>query len=119
MRCARPRRRTCGPRRRVRRRDDDDRAPGLELADQLPDLLGEIAGGAREFEPEPREMRELLRLSFRADDVLVVQFDDDAIDESDEPYSVLRDSGRAAPGRGRGRGRGAGRAARADSAART
>ena len=45
---------------------------GLELADQLPDLLGEIAGGAREFEPEPREMRELLRLSFRADDVLVM-----------------------------------------------
>ena len=31
---------------------------GLELADQLPDLLGEIAGGAREFEPEPREMRD-------------------------------------------------------------
>ena len=65
---------------------------GLELADQLPDLLGEIAGGAREFEPEPREMRELLRLSFRADDVLVVQFDDDQLDESDELYSVLRDS---------------------------
>ena len=69
---------------------------GLELADQLPDLLGEIAGGAREFEPEPREMRELLRLSFRADDVLgradltmiqlddfvlVVQFDDDQLYE--------------------------------------
>jgi acetyl esterase/lipase len=65
---------------------------GLEIADQLPDLLEEIAGGAREFEPEPREMRDLLRFSFRADDVLVVQFDNDEIDESDELYSVLRDS---------------------------
>jgi len=65
---------------------------GLELADQLPDLLGEIAGGAREFEPEPREMRELLKCSFRAADVLVVQFDSDDLDESDELYSVLRDS---------------------------
>ncbi len=36
--------------------------------------------------------RELLRLSFRAEDVLVVQFDDDQLDESDELYSVLRDS---------------------------
>ena len=65
---------------------------GLELADQLPDLLGEIARGAREFEPAPAEMRTLLRDSFRADDVLVVQYDDDAIDESDELYSVLRDA---------------------------
>ena len=66
---------------------------GLELADQLPDLLGEIAGGAREFEPEPREMRELLRLSFRADDVWSwCSSDDDQLDESDELYSVLRDS---------------------------
>jgi hypothetical protein len=65
---------------------------GLEVADQLPDLLGEIAAGAREFDPTPRETRELLRDAFRADDVLVLQFDDDDIDESDEIYAVLRDA---------------------------
>ena len=100
---------------------------GLELADQLPDLLGEIAGGAREFEPEPREMRELLRLSFRADDVLVMVARcarrRPAPSTSSTSLELMRSAraalqrltglGRAAPGRGRGRGRDAGRAARA------
>ena len=90
--CARGARERARARRRLRRGASSIARQGLELADQLPDLLGEIAGGAREFEPEPREMRELLRLSFRAEDVLVVQFDDDQLDESDEPRSVLRDS---------------------------
>ena len=67
---------------------------GLEVADQLPSLLEEIANGAREFQPTPMETRELLRDRFRADDVLVVQFDEDDIDESDEIYAVLRDAAR-------------------------
>jgi len=64
---------------------------GLELADQVPDLLDEIAGGADEFEPDPTATRQLLRAKFRAEDVLVVQFENDEIDESDDVYAVLRD----------------------------
>lgn len=67
----------------------------LEVADQLPDLLREVADGARDFEPKPSEVRQILRGSnFRARDTLIVQFETDAIDESDDLYAVLRDNAR-------------------------
>jgi len=64
----------------------------LELADQLPDLLQEVADGARDFEPTPLEVRERLRTSVGAGDALIVQFADDAIDESDDVFAQFRDA---------------------------
>jgi len=39
---------------------------GLELADQLPDLLQEISDGAREFAPSPADVKDLLRCAAAA-----------------------------------------------------
>ena len=63
----------------------------LELADQVPDLLSELADGAREFDPPPSQVRTLLRTRFSADDALVIQFETDDIDESDDLIAALRD----------------------------
>lgn len=68
----------------------------LQLADQLPELLREVADGARDFEPNPRAVRDLLRRDFRTNDALIVQFANDAIDESDDLYAILRDANREA-----------------------
>jgi len=64
----------------------------LEIADQVPDLLRELADGAREFDPPPSAVRNLLREHFEADDAIVLQFDQDTIDESDDLYATLRQS---------------------------
>ncbi|KAJ8602056.1 hypothetical protein CTAYLR_002776 [Chrysophaeum taylorii] len=68
----------------------------LQLADQLPDLLREVADGARDFDPTPRAVRAMLRSDFKASDSLVIQFENDDIDESDDLYAVLRDVSQAA-----------------------
>lgn len=65
---------------------------GLELADQLPELLREVADGARNFEPQPSQVRQMLRTDFSARDAFIIQFETDAIDESDDLFSVLKDN---------------------------
>jgi len=52
------------------------------LADQIPDVLGSIAGGTSEFSPSPVEMRELIASRYIARSPLVVQFSIDSLDES-------------------------------------
>mmetsp|Transcript_21825 Transcript_21825/g.33574 ORF Transcript_21825/g.33574 Transcript_21825/m.33574 type:complete len:448 (-) Transcript_21825:99-1442(-) len=64
----------------------------LEIADQLPELLQELADGAREFDPTPQAVRERLRNRYKSKDTLIVQFKNDDIDESDDLYATLRSS---------------------------
>jgi len=61
----------------------------LPLLDQIAPILREIDGGAVEFEPSPAEMRTAASQLYRTPCTLVLQFDDDSIDESDDLVSVL------------------------------
>merc|ERR1711990_893412 len=65
---------------------------GLELVDQIPDLLSQIAGGAREFTPSPQETRETILEKYRARRTLLIQFESDAIDETPELERILREA---------------------------
>jgi hypothetical protein len=88
----------------------DDAEAAAELLDQVPDVVKSIAGGASEFEPTPAEMRRLVQSSYYSTapplspssssssfppssspptGPLVLSFDDDGIDESDELSSLL------------------------------
>lgn len=63
---------------------------GLEVADQIPDLLASIAAGTSEFTPTPKETREIARNQYRVNRTFVLQFENDAIDESPEIAGILR-----------------------------
>jgi hypothetical protein len=63
---------------------------GLEVADQIPDLLASIASGTSEFTPTPKETREIARSRYRVNRTFIVQFENDAIDESPEIAGILR-----------------------------
>jgi hypothetical protein len=65
---------------------------GLKIVDQLPPLLQEIADGAKEFIPTPKDTKEVVRRMYRARKSLLVKFEDDAIDESLEIEKVLREA---------------------------
>jgi len=64
----------------------------LSVVDQLPPLLQSISDGAREFAPTPDDTREVCRRMYRARRTLLVQFEDDSIDESENLMKVLQES---------------------------
>ena len=64
----------------------------IEIADQVPPLLKIIAQGQREFVPSPADTKEVCRRMYRARRTLVVKFENDAIDESEEIEKVLREA---------------------------
>ncbi|CEM24371.1 unnamed protein product [Vitrella brassicaformis CCMP3155] len=79
----------------------------LEVIDQVPGLLDAIAKeDVREFEPTPAEVKEAATRMYRTRRTLLVQFDNDAIDETDAVETVLKDAASIvrlqAPGNGRG-----------------
>lgn len=65
---------------------------GLQVLDQVPGLLGSISGGVREFSPTPDDTKESCRRMYRARRTLLIKFENDAIDESDELEQVLREA---------------------------
>mmetsp|Transcript_67566 Transcript_67566/g.186705 ORF Transcript_67566/g.186705 Transcript_67566/m.186705 type:complete len:240 (-) Transcript_67566:494-1213(-) len=65
---------------------------GLEIVDQVPELLQAIASGTKEFFPTPDDTRESCRRMYRARRTLLVKFENDAIDESDELERVLQEA---------------------------
>lgn len=65
---------------------------GLAALEQLPELVEAIAGGTCEFTPSPSETREAVRLMYRARKTLLLKFDDDTLDESEEIYALLQES---------------------------
>ena len=64
----------------------------LEVLDQIPDLLASIADGSREFIPSPEDTREAARRMYRARRTLLIQFENDSIDESEEIETVLKEA---------------------------
>ena len=61
----------------------------VETADQVPPLLKIIAKGQREFEPTPADTKEVCRRMYRARRTLLIKFENDALDESEEIAKVL------------------------------
>jgi acetyl esterase/lipase len=64
----------------------------FSVVDQLPPLLQSISDGAREFAPTPDDTREVCRRMYRARRTLLVQFENDSIDESENLMKVLQES---------------------------
>lgn len=64
----------------------------LEMVDQIPAVLQEIASGQREFSPSPADTKEACRRMYRARHTLVLKFASDSIDESDDIVKVLREA---------------------------
>lgn len=62
---------------------------GLEVVDQVPELLASLASGTREFFPSPQETREDIGRSYNASRTLLIQFDSDDIDETSDVETAL------------------------------
>ena len=63
------------------------------LADQVPDVLGQISRGASEFRPSPPEVVALLQGgAYRPPRPLVISFEVDGLDESDSLEAALPDA---------------------------
>ena len=65
---------------------------GLEIIDQLPFLLKIISDGKQEFEPTPKDTKEVCRRMYRARRTLLIKFSDDSLDESEDIEKVLREA---------------------------
>ena len=64
----------------------------VDTLDQIPLLIEEVAGGARDFVPTPSSVRAAARRAYRARRTLILQYDDDALDESDEIENLLKEA---------------------------
>ena len=64
----------------------------VEIGDQVPPLLKIIAQGQREFEPSPADTKEVCRRMYRARRTLLIKFENDALDESEDIEKVLREA---------------------------
>lgn len=62
----------------------------VRLSEQIPQVLGSVAAGARRFEPSPQQIRQLTRESFpRTLSTLIVSFSIDSLDESDSLEAAM------------------------------
>ncbi|CAL9247905.1 unnamed protein product [Arabidopsis halleri] len=61
-----------------------------KLVDQLPSVFGEVGQGVSEFRPSPLENRNCFKCSYSVPHTLLVQFNSDAIDETDLLEETLR-----------------------------
>jgi acetyl esterase/lipase len=62
----------------------------LEALEQIPMLIDEVADGARDFTPPPALVKMAARRSYRARRTLIIQYNDDPIDESEEIEELLK-----------------------------
>ena len=62
---------------------------GLKVVEQIPELLESVKAGDREFFPTPVSCSRLLRSRYRVPRSLVISFDADSIDESDDVEGLL------------------------------
>ena len=65
----------------------------LDVLEQIPSLIEEVAEGARDFNPNPASVKAAARRSYRARRTLVIQYDNDPLDESEEVEALLREAG--------------------------
>mmetsp|Transcript_5924 Transcript_5924/g.9332 ORF Transcript_5924/g.9332 Transcript_5924/m.9332 type:complete len:431 (-) Transcript_5924:52-1344(-) len=64
----------------------------VDTLDQIPLLISEVAEGADDFVPPPASVRVAARRSYRARRTLILQYDSDPIDESDEIQAMLQEA---------------------------
>merc|ERR1740124_2128008 len=64
----------------------------LDMLEQIPLLIDEVANGARDFNPEPATIRAAARRAYRARRTLLIQYADDGIDESEQIEKLLREA---------------------------
>lgn len=60
--------------------------------EQIPKLIDEVAGGSRDFNPTPSSVRSAAGKAYRPRRTLIVGYNDDPIDESDEIEEVLKEA---------------------------
>ncbi|KAI2507603.1 Protein of unknown function (DUF1350) [Fragilaria crotonensis] len=64
----------------------------VDTLDQIPLLIQEVADGARDFVPTPATVRAAARRAYRARRTLILQYDEDSIDESEEIENLLKEA---------------------------
>lgn len=64
----------------------------LDVLEQIPSLIEEVANGARDFNPPPLSVQAVARKRYRARRTLVIQYDNDPLDESEQVESLLREA---------------------------
>ncbi|KAL3800060.1 hypothetical protein ACHAW5_003708 [Stephanodiscus triporus] len=64
----------------------------LGVAAQVPKLIDEVEGGARDFTPTPDAMSSAARRAYRCRRTMILQFEDDALDDSPALEGYLREA---------------------------
>lgn len=64
----------------------------IDVLEQIPMLVEEVADGARDFNPPPSAVRAAARRAYRARRTLLLQYDNDSLDESEEIEELLREA---------------------------
>ena len=64
----------------------------VDVMDQIPMLVEEVGDGARDFNPRTSSVRAAARRAYRARRTLLIQYEDDGLDESEEIEELLREA---------------------------
>lgn len=66
----------------------------VEVVDQIPDLILEVAAGVKDFVPTPDSLAAVAKKAYRARKTLLIQFENDGIDETEILEDVLAEAER-------------------------
>jgi len=64
----------------------------LDVFEQIPSLIKEVADGARDFNPPPASVKAAAKRTYRARRTLVIEYENDPLDESEEVEALLREA---------------------------
>jgi hypothetical protein len=64
----------------------------LDITQQIPKLIDEVEAGARDFVPTPDAMSSAARRAYRCRRTLLVQFDNDNLDDSEQLEGYLKEA---------------------------
>ena len=64
----------------------------VDTLDQIPLLIDEVADGTRAITPSSESVKSAVRRAYRARQTLILKFEDDPIDESDEIENLLKEA---------------------------
>ena len=64
----------------------------LDITQQIPKLIDEVEAGARDFVPTPDAMSSAARRAYRCRRTLLVQFDNDNLDDSEQLEGFLKEA---------------------------
>jgi len=64
----------------------------VDILEQIPSLIQEVADGARDFDPPPAAVKAAVRRSYRARRTLIINYEGDTFDESEDVEKLLKES---------------------------